>query len=152
MALPSRAPGSPVRPITSTVLTEHDGEAVDTPVTAEDDSLPIVQLRPQRGRETTPAVAVSSGIGRLAADGAIIFNAPAAEVAAPVQRQAEGPSASPAAAAAPAAPAPAGDASSHDNEKLEQLAKQLYDKIRERLKAELRLDRERWGRVTDLTR
>jgi hypothetical protein len=43
-------------------------------------------------------------------------------------------------------------ASHEDNEKLEQLAKQLYDKIRERLKAELRLDRERWGRVTDLAR
>jgi hypothetical protein len=35
---------------------------------------------------------------------------------------------------------------------LEELAKGLYDKIRDRLKAELRLDRERWGRVTDLAR
>jgi hypothetical protein len=38
------------------------------------------------------------------------------------------------------------------SEQLEELAKGLYDKIRDRLKAELRLDRERWGRVTDLAR
>jgi hypothetical protein len=35
---------------------------------------------------------------------------------------------------------------------LEELAKGLYDTIRDRLKAELRLDRERLGRVTDLAR
>ena len=61
------------------------------------------------------------------------------------------PLSSAAAAGTPASPpGPAGGA--EDNEKLEQLAKQLYDKIRDRLKAELRLDRERWGRVTDLSR
>jgi hypothetical protein len=38
------------------------------------------------------------------------------------------------------------------SEQLEELAKGLYDKIRQRLKAELRLDRERYGRVTDLAR
>ena len=38
------------------------------------------------------------------------------------------------------------------NDQLEELAKGLYDKIRQRLKAELRLDRERYGRVTDLAR
>jgi hypothetical protein len=38
------------------------------------------------------------------------------------------------------------------SDQLEELAKGLYDKIRARLKAELRLDRERWGRVTDLAR
>jgi hypothetical protein len=38
------------------------------------------------------------------------------------------------------------------SEQLEELAKGLYDKIRDRLKAELRVDRERYGRVTDLAR
>lgn len=38
------------------------------------------------------------------------------------------------------------------NDQLEELAKGLYDKIRHRLKAELRVDRERYGRVTDLAR
>lgn len=54
--------------------------------------------------------------------------------------------------------APAGSATElggavhDDNEQLEKLAKKLYDKIRDGLKAELRLDRERWGRITDLAR
>jgi hypothetical protein len=35
---------------------------------------------------------------------------------------------------------------------LDEMAKKLYDKIRDRMRAELRVDRERFGRVTDLGR
>jgi hypothetical protein len=48
-----------------------------------------------------------------------------------------------AASAAPAAPGPAGPP-------LDELARQLFGPLAARLKAELRLDRERAGRLTDL--
>jgi hypothetical protein len=35
---------------------------------------------------------------------------------------------------------------------VEELAKRVYDRVSERLKSELRLDRERSGRLTDLSR
>jgi hypothetical protein len=54
--------------------------------------------------------------------------------------------------APPGAAQPAATATHDDSQKVEQLAKELYDGIRDRLKAELRLDRERWGHVTDLAR
>jgi hypothetical protein len=116
--------------------------------------------------------AVASGVATMAADGSVVFAAPAgyhSEFAAPsaetttvLQRQAGDEAAAappapaappPAPAAAPAAPAAAGGApGGQTNEQLEELAKHLYDKIRERLKIELRLDRERSGRLTDMSR
>lgn len=42
------------------------------------------------------------------------------------------------------------DTRSLTTEQLDELARRLYDKIRDRLRAELRIDRERRGRVTDL--
>jgi hypothetical protein len=58
--------------------------------------------------------------------------------------------------AAQSAPGAAGASTSTvaavSSEQLDELAKGLYDKIRARLKAELRLDRERCGRVSDLAR
>jgi hypothetical protein len=98
----------------------------------------------------TPAqVAAADGLGEVAADGSIVFHPPADEPT--VQLTASEALSAPAvqAAPSPAAPAPG----HHDeSEKLHQLAKQLYDSIRDQLKAELRLDRERWGRVTDIAR
>jgi hypothetical protein len=99
------------------------------------------------------STALASGAASLDGDGAVVFARPAGELpgtAAPgvdampaVQRA---PEASPVATApeAPAAPAgaPGGD--------LDELARRLYDRIRSRLKAELRLDRERSGHLTDL--
>lgn len=53
------------------------------------------------------------------------------------------------AASAPTAPAPAAGAAGPD---LDDLARKLYDRLRGRLAAELRLDRERVGSLTDLRR
>ena len=114
--------------------------------------------------------AVASGAATLASDGSLVFTAPAgyhddgaSAGGGLVQRQAAdesgggggGPPAGPtaSASASPGAGAGAGTAPSgggQSNEQLEQLAKNLYDKLRERLKVELRLDRERSGRLTDL--
>jgi hypothetical protein len=108
-------------------------------------------------------------VARLEPDGSVVFAAPSAEVAV-LQREAEpaGGDGATTAVAAVAAGAPAAGATTDaagggaaagnptgaalGNEQLELLAKQLYDRIRERLRTELRLDRERWGRVTDLVR
>ncbi len=117
------------------------------------------------------AAAIAAGVAQGAADGSFVFAPPRGEAggssdaevtgfagsASSVQRAPESaaaPDAQPApeAAAAPTSAPSAGATPHDDNDKLEQLAKQLYDKIRDRLKAELRLDRERWGRVTDLSR
>jgi hypothetical protein len=105
------------------------------------------------------AVALSSGLATLDPDGSVVFASPPdgtpgpgpGTAASPVtaQRAPEDAAPPPAAAAAPAA---GGAPGGQTNEQLEELAKNLYDKIRERLKAELRLDRERWGRITDLAR
>ncbi|HEY8791126.1 MAG TPA: hypothetical protein VIM10_18615 [Actinopolymorphaceae bacterium] len=54
-------------------------------------------------------------------------------------------------AAAPAAPSPAGGAAAAGPD-LDDLARKLYDRLRGRLAAELRLDRERIGSLTDLRR
>jgi hypothetical protein len=62
----------------------------------------------------------------------------------------EGPAPSPPAVAPEAAPAPA--AAGQDGPDLDELAKKLYDRIRWRLRAELRLDAERSGRATGLQR
>jgi hypothetical protein len=106
----------------------------------------------QRAAADTPdpaAAAVASGLATLDRDGSVVFAAPAGgSAAAPspfaVQRAAGDTSPPP-----PAAPAAGGQAS-HDQ--VEELAKQVYDTIRDRLRADLRLDRERAGRITDLAR
>jgi hypothetical protein len=52
--------------------------------------------------------------------------------------------------AAQGAPAAAGSAAPNPQAELDELARRLYPSLRDRLKAELRLDRERAGRITDL--
>lgn len=101
------------------------------------------------------AAAVASGLATRAPDGSVVFTAPPDDPAtATVQRQGEATATSaPTTAPAPAAAAggtPAGGAQSNDQ--VDELAKRVYDTIRQRLKAELRLDRERSGRLTDLSR
>jgi len=73
-------------------------------------------------------------------------------IAAPSPPAGEIPDVGTAATAASAGTAASALGGALGNDQLEELAKGLYDKIRHRLKAELRLDRERYGRVTDLAR
>jgi hypothetical protein len=129
---------------------ERQAQRVEQAV-AQRSALPLAASNPAQ-------IALSAGLGTLDGDGSVVFNPPAGETthaasvppAIGVQRAAEETAAS----APPPGPAAASDgpAGGQSNEQLEELAKNLYDKIRERLKAELRLDRERWGRVTDLAR
>ena len=124
---------------------------------------PVLQ-RSSPGASPIPgpaAAALSTGLATLDSDGSVVFAPPSAppSTAPPaVQRQAEAAeavlpaTATAAAAEGPAAPSPAGGAGAQTDEQLEELARNLYDKIRGRLKAELRLDRERSGRVVDLAR
>ena len=102
------------------------------------------------------AAAVASGLAVRAPDGSVVFTAPPEDSTDTVALQRQGDaSAAPPPAAAPAAPvaggpAPAGAAQTNDQ--VDELAKRVYDTVRQRLKAELRLDRERSGRLTDLSR
>jgi hypothetical protein len=105
------------------------------------------------------AAAVASGLATRAPDGSVVFTAPSEQPqgTVAVQRQDEAP---PTSTAAPQAPAPAAAAGAADapagaaqsNDQVDELAKRVYDTIRQRLKVELRLDRERSGRLTDLAR
>lgn len=92
------------------------------------------------------SAAVASGLATRAPDGSVVFTTPSDEPT--VQRQAE--------AAGPPPPAPSTGAApaggAQTNDQVDELAKRVYDTIRQRLKAELRLDRERSGRLTDLSR
>lgn len=97
------------------------------------------------------ASAVSSGFTSLEPDGSPAF---ARDAAAPPPA---GTTVQPA-TGAPVASGEGGggsgpaavDTRSITTEQLDELARRLYDRIRDRLKAELRIDRERRGRVTDL--
>jgi hypothetical protein len=64
----------------------------------------------------------------------------------PVQRAEEGA----APAAATGAGAAGGAAPQHSDKELDDLARQLYERIRSRLRLELLVDRERAGLITDL--
>ena len=83
-----------------------------------------------------PALAaMAAGVAQRAGDGSVVFNAPPA---APVQRAVAIGEVD----AAPAPPPPSAGGPPLDVD-------ELYEKIRLRLKAELRLDRERMGMVSD---
>ncbi|MGH9281525.1 MAG: hypothetical protein ACRD0S_01170, partial [Acidimicrobiales bacterium] len=73
------------------------------------------------------------------------------EVAAPTAAPDSPPTAGPPAATG-TVPAGAGGGAPPTPEQLDELARRLYDKLRWRLKAELTLDRERAGLLTDLRR
>jgi len=121
------------------------------------------------------AAALRAGVATLDRDGAVVFTPPSAPAGPPpLQRADSGPPpvqragsgmAPPAeagppdagapgpppveAAAAPAPPPAPGTAAAPD---LDDLARRLYDRIRARLRAELRLDLERAGMLTRLGR
>ncbi|MGH8930851.1 MAG: hypothetical protein ACRDZO_09565, partial [Egibacteraceae bacterium] len=118
------------------------------------------EQRPARGSVTSDpvAAALSTGLARLGADGAVVFPGlatptpkpkPAPTPAPTIQRKAvtrESTSPPPTAAVGEAArPTPATRATSAAE--LDELAARLYDRIRTRMKAELRVDRERAGLV-----
>jgi hypothetical protein len=108
------------------------------------------------------AGAVAAGIASRSADGSIVFHPPhgsldASSVASPVSptvppapldvsAPASGPAVS---GGAPAATTP-GPASAGSPSDLEELARRLFEPLSARLRAELRLERERAGVLTDL--
>jgi hypothetical protein len=119
------------------------------------------------------SIAVAAGIGYRAPDGSVVFGAPHSDEPAALQRAVEvhemtvdaapaapppptGEAATPSSAAAtPSAPAAAAGpaaAAAGGAPNLDELARRLYDPLAARIKAELRLDRERFGLVTDLRR
>jgi hypothetical protein len=98
----------------------------------------VVQLLAAAG-----AAAVANGVAQRADDGALEFRPPAADTA-PATPTATAPAAEP--TAGPTAP---GAAAPTD---LDELAHKLYDRIRWRLRNELRLDMERAGRGSGLLR
>lgn len=93
--------------------------------------------------DTTPGVMALPGPGGAGPAGA---SGPAAPGSTAVGAQGAG-------APAPAAAGPAGSGgqASHGAEDIDELSRRLYDRIRDRLKAELYLDRERAGQLSDLT-
>ena len=105
------------------------------------------------------AAAVAAGIAHSDGSGSVFFDrpagadprTPAGAAGPPVQRAAESAPAaeSPAPAPAPAG-AGAGAAAGAPEVNLDDLAQKLFDPLSARLKAELWLDRERAGFVTDL--
>jgi hypothetical protein len=110
---------------------------------------------PRTGELLDPrSTALASGAASLDEDGAVVFAPPAgeppqlspsgADTASAPQRAPIAPPVDPAPAVPAAAP---GGASGAD---LDELARRLYDRIRLRLRTELRLDRERSGQLTDL--
>jgi hypothetical protein len=108
---------------------------------------------PKLATSTPAQVAVADGLAERAADGSVVFHPPADEPV--VQRASDAPVDStppPPATTTAATPAPAGAPAHGEGQNVDRLAKQIYEHIRDQLKAELRLDRERWGRVTDLAR
>jgi hypothetical protein len=126
-------------------------------------ALPLAGGQSQRPEVLVPgevldprSTALSSGAATLDAEGAVVFAPPAGEgprlpqssanpalalQRAPADPPVDTAPAAPGTAAAPGGP-PAAD--------LDELARRLYDRLRLRLRAELRLDRERSGHLTDL--
>jgi hypothetical protein len=119
------------------------------------------------GGPATATVLRPLGLQRRPSDApALVLAAAAPQAALPTPRATPTPAAqrstsasTPTAPSATSTPAPAptpvpapAPPAAPTAEELEELAKQLYDKIRAQLRAELRLDRERYGRVTDLAR
>jgi hypothetical protein len=114
----------------------------------------------------TGSIAVAAGIAHRDADGSVVFEAPSPSLSRhDVQRAVDveemtrdttsvttaTTGAAPPATASPTVTAPAPPTTA-GTPNLEDLARRLYDPLAARLKAELRLDRERFGLVTDLHR
>jgi hypothetical protein len=124
-------------------------------------ALPLVGDQPRRpatprtGELLDPrSTALASGAASLDEDGAVVFAPPAGE---PPQLSPSGADTAPAPQRAPIAPpvdpapaVPAAAPGGAPGADLDELARRLYDRIRLRLRTELRLDRERSGQLTDL--
>ena len=103
-------------------------------------------------RVVDPAsAAIAAGAATAVGDGAIVFHPPAGasppHADAPAVQRAEGdtsPTTAPTADSADAA-APAEGAAEQSPQELEELARKLYERIRARLKSELRWEREASG-------
>lgn len=159
-ALPVAQPGT----VAPTLSTQTGSTA--PPVSR---SLAAGALPPPRPALDPATVAIAAGIAHRDSDGSVLFAPPPATPNQPtVQRADESepppppePASPPAAEVTPpppvtapsstgAAAGPAGGAGATTN--LEELARRLFDPLSARIKAELRLDRERAGLVTDLRR
>ncbi len=125
-------------------------------------STEVVRVLPLQRMFDPGAAAVAAGIAHADGSGSVFFDPPTGAdprmsfaAAPPVQRAAESPQTGESAAyagavepsTAAAGPTGAGGAAGPN---LEELAQKLFDPLSARLKAELWLDRERAGFVTDL--
>lgn len=177
-ALPTAALGAPVRsPADTPFVSGRPSPPVGAPAVQRTITTAPTPLVGEPSRPATApvaaavaydvpspaAAALAAGVARLEPDGSVVFAQPVGEATAIQREPAEvgtDAAAAPAGGAASGAPAPtvgsavgaAPGGGSMTSEQLEMLAKQLYDRIRERFRSELRLDRERWGRLTDLVR
>ncbi len=113
---------------------------------------------PQRVVFSAPSVASPSAEGATtAASPSPPEEDPVTRLVTSVQRADDGPAAqAPAAAAAGPTAAqepghPSSGGAAHGGEDIDDLSRRIYDRIRDRLKAELYLDRERAGQLSDLT-
>ena len=106
--------------------------------------------QPLAGAAHPGEAALATGLATLEPGGDVVFATPPTTPTPSVQRAAEaGPAPAPVPTPAPAPTAEQPTPAAPTNDQLDELAKDLYAKIRDQLKAELRLDRERCGRVTD---
>jgi uncharacterized membrane protein YgcG len=132
---------------------EREAVAVERAVTVQG-----LHQRTGAGEMVDPrSTALASGAASLDGDGAVVFQPPAGE---PPKLSRSGADPTPAVQRAPADPpaettpavpgAPAALGGGAPTGDLDELARRLYDRIRLRLRAELRLDRERSGHLTDL--
>jgi hypothetical protein len=165
-------PFQPARHAAAGTEREREAVAVEGTVTvqrlhhptgAAPAALPLAGGPPRRPEALIPgelldprSTALGSGAATLDEDGAVVFAPPAGEgpglpqpsaSPAPVLQRAPADQPVDTAPAAPGAAAPPGGPPAAD---LDELARRLYDRLRLRLRAELRLDRERSGHLTDL--
>jgi hypothetical protein len=125
-----------------------------TPVTPQS-SAPVLNLAAQHW--DAGSVAISAGVAQRSADGSVMFGPPEPALEAPAVSRAEQAGSPPPApstsAAGPSAPAAtAGAPGNPGGLDIDELVRRLYDPLSARIKAELRLDRERAGLITDLRR
>jgi hypothetical protein len=141
----------------STLVGAQSPVVPTTPVTPQS-SAPALNLAAQAARHwDAGTVAVSAGVAQRSADGSVMFGPPESALEAPTVSRAEEAGSPPPApstsAAGPSAPAAtAGAPGNPGGLDIDELVRRLYDPLSARIKAELRLDRERAGLITDLRR
>jgi hypothetical protein len=99
------------------------------------------------------AIAVAAGLAHRETDGTVVFRQVADDVAAPaaVQSIVDSQAAAPVQRVEPAT-GPAVGGAAPSGAEVDELVRRLYEPLSARIKAELRLDRERAGMLTDLRR